>query len=283
MPPAATGFQCLKCGQANGAERRQCTHCRTPRPFAAGAAAAARGPSPRRGVGRGPGSSQAGNGQPRAASQQPAPWQCFACSFADNFVRRRDCYQCGVKKPTGAPNGERRRRRGGQHGRDASPAPVADLSSLIRKEAARLQGSAGVATVPANGGTTPAATLTPAAAQPAASPQPDEAAIAARARLKEIATALQQIGGCTDPQVGAARAKLEMESQELALKLRSSLPLRAQLKSAMAQCKSGLAACAAIAAEIQELELVLEDRRRALGELRLSTVSHQQQVDTLTA
>ena len=69
----------------------------------------------------------------------------------------------------------------------------------------------------------------------------------------------------------------------LAHQLQSTLPPRAQLRSAMARLKTGLAACTATSASTQELELVLDDRRRSLGELRCATLAHQQQVDTLTA
>ena len=282
MPPALAAFTCLACGKANAAERRQCTQCKLPRPFAAGAAAAARGPSPRRGVGRGPALAQPVAGQQRSGSQRPAPWVCSSCSFADNFAQRKDCYQCGKKKAAGAATGERQRGRRGRSGRDSSPAPPSDFGELVKREAARLQGLAGPTTAPALAGAAASAAPTTAPALAAATAPADDTVATARARLKDIAATLQQIGGCSDPQVGAARARLEQEMQELALQLHSTLPLRAQLRSAMAHLKAGLTACAATAASIQELELVLEDRRRTLEELRNSTVSHQQQVDTLT-
>ena len=105
---------------------------------------------------------------------------------------------------------------------------------------------------------------------------------AVRARYKDIATSLQQIVKCSEPAVGAARARLEQERDELGLQLHSALPLTAQLRSATTHLKAGLAAFAAMAASIQELELVLEDRRRSLEDLRSSTLGYQEEVDALT-
>jgi hypothetical protein len=208
----------------------------------------------------------------------------LSCSFADNFGQRKDCYKCGMKRHEGAEVGARQNRRErGQSGRGTSPAPPPNFGELIKREAARLQGLSAPLAPPALVG---AAATTPDPAAPAPAPAaaaaPDPLA-PARSRFKEINSILQHTIGISDPTIGAARARLEEEKETLGLQLHSALPLKAQLRSATTHLQQGLSAFAAMHSEIQELELVLDDRRRALEEQRLSTIAYRLQVDELTS
>ena len=104
----------------------------------------------------------------------------------------------------------------------------------------------------------------------------------ARARFKEIAGTLAQLAGILDPQVCATRAKLEDEKAQLGLQLHGALPLHVQLRIATTQLQKGLAALALMQDELQQLDLVMEDRRRLLEERRLATLEFRHQVDQLS-
>ena len=85
-----------------------------------------------------------------------------------------------------------------------------------------------------------------------------------------------------DPVVADARAKLVLERDSLEVQLRSSMPLRTQLKTATAKLQRGLSTIGALHGEIGQLELVLEDRRRALEDAKAATLQSQTEVHNLT-
>jgi len=83
-----------------------------------------------------------------------------------------------------------------------------------------------------------------------------------RARLKEVQETIAALANLVDPVVAAAWEKLILKRNGLEVQLRSSLPLRTQLKSATAKLQRGLATVAAVHAEVVQLELVLKSGGR---------------------
>ncbi len=104
-----------------------------------------------------------------------------------------------------------------------------------------------------------------------------------RARLQQLQVTLAKLSGMDDPLVAATRAKLALELDQVQHRLKGLQPLHAQLKAANAQMQRDLATTTALHNEVQELDLVLEARRRALEDSRLATLSSQATVKKLTA
>ena len=129
----------------------------------------------------------------------------------------------------------------------------------------------------------PAASSSPPTATPCATAAAGAAALdKARARTQEIADTLTALAGISDPTIAAARTALEAEQTSLRELLRVRRPLRTQLRQATAVLQKGLATITSLQTELNQLETLVDDRRRSLEDTQRSTLQAQATVHRLT-